>query len=230
MQQKNETLTDVINQVMQKSQVDIKVALPARVISFDAKKQTATIEVMINYIMQDDTDLAIPPLVDIPVQFSRGGGFTFTCPISKGDEGIALFHDRCIDGWMDTGKKGRPIDYRLHDFSDACFIPGISSYPKAIPDFYTDGASMQTDDGSTFIRMTAGKILIKGDVEHLGDSKQTGQHTQEGSWNQTKGTSTSTGTFTGEDFKTNSGVSLNNHPHDGVVKGGDKTGKPVAGA
>ena len=37
MQQKNETLTDVINQVMQKSQVDIKVALPARVISFDAK-------------------------------------------------------------------------------------------------------------------------------------------------------------------------------------------------
>ncbi|MBC8952589.1 Gp138 family membrane-puncturing spike protein [Xenorhabdus sp. PB62.4] len=184
---------------------------------------TATIELMITQILHSGEVLELPPLVDVPVQFPRAGGFCFTVPVSAGDEGLAIFSERCIDGWYATGNKSVPLDARLHDYSDASFIPGICSQPKKIPAFFHGGASMQTDDGSTFIRMIHGKITIQGDIEHLGNSKQTGNHQQAGNWNQTSGNSESSGTITAARV-IGGGVDVENHTH--PDSHGGNTGRP----
>jgi hypothetical protein len=77
-------------------------------------------------------DVEMPTLGKVPVQFAAGGGFTITHPIKKGDEGIAVFSARNIDQWWDKGGV-QPQGYlRTHNLSDAMYIPGIRSKPRAL--------------------------------------------------------------------------------------------------
>lgn len=186
---------------------------------------------MINQVV-DGKQLPYPILADVPVGFMRAGGFVFTVPISVGDEGMLAFQDRCIDGWFATGKMSAPVDFRLHDISDATFYPGgIVSQPNSLSSVFGDGLSMQTDDGSTFIRVMKGKIHIKGDILHEGNSEQQGnsvqkgQHNQQGAWSQTEGKATSTGTITAAKGVFG-GIDVQTHTHGGVETGGGNSGQP----
>lgn len=197
-----ESATNIQGEYLQKQ---IHTALPARVIKFDAEKQTVTASL---FILQQLTNGAeqISPLLDVPVIFPKGGGFCFTFPLKEGDEGLILFAERCIDGWWQTGQAKEPLDLRLHDYSDAMFIPGVSSLPNVITPFFKEGLSMQTLSGDIFIRLTKENILIKGDIYHQGNI-------------------TSTGIVQAAQDVTTTAVSLNNHIHPG--DSGGTTGTPL---
>lgn len=215
------TLLDVLGKQAENQRQDIHTALPAKVVSCNG--HSVTIELMITQLVKDGQSIALPPLVDVPVGFYRGGGFCVTVPIQAGDEGLAIFAERCIDGWYVSGKQSLPLDARFHDLSDAFFLPQGSSQPNKIPDYSTDALSMQTDDGSTFIRLQKGKIKIKGHIEHEGNSEQTGQHTQKGNWSQVEGEATSTGKISAAKGVFG-GVDVENHDH--PDSHGGNTGKP----
>ncbi len=106
---------------IQQDRLNLHTALPAKVVSFDPGKQTVTLAVQIKMQLADGSGADIPPLVDVPVSFPRGGGFAVTFPLQAGDEGIAIFSERCIDGWWHSGGVSLPLDFRLHDLSDAMF-------------------------------------------------------------------------------------------------------------
>lgn len=220
------SLYETILNAIDKKQSDIFTALPARVISFNG--HTVTCEVMINRTDENGKDLIIPPLVDVVVQFPHAGGFCMTVPIKANDEGLVVFSSRCIDGWYQSGSKGKPLDNRVNDLSDGFFIPGVNSIPNKIGDFYHDGASIQTDDGETYLRVTEGKILIKGDIEHEGNSEQTGNSTQvgdqsvEGSFTQDGGNGANFGGTVNAKKVTANGIDLETHPHDDSL-GGETT-------
>lgn len=161
---KQPTLLDVMNQYAQNQRYDIHTALPGKLLSCNG--HSATVELMISHVTKEGKVIALPPLVDVPVGFYRGGGFCVTVPVREGDEGLVIFAERCIDGWYVSGKQSQPLDHRFHDLSDAFFLPQGSSQPNKIPNYSSDSLSLQTDDGSTFIRMQSGKIMIKGDIEH----------------------------------------------------------------
>ena len=200
-----------VDRQIQQDRLNLHTALPAKVVSFDQANQTVTLAIQIKMQLADGTGADIPPLVDVPVSFPRGGGFAVTFPLKAGDEGMAIFSERCIDGWWRNGSASAPLDFRLHDLSDAMFIPGICSVPKAIGEFFTDGLSMQTLDGSTYIRIKNGSILIKGNIEHQGDTSQTGSHR-------------STGVISSDTDVTAGGISGKTHKHTG--DSGGKTGVP----
>ncbi|WP_051396134.1 Gp138 family membrane-puncturing spike protein [Ignatzschineria larvae] len=222
----NDSLYDLLINTIRSEQADFYTALPAKVISFNG--HTVTCEVMINRIDENGKDLVIPPLVDVPVQFPRAGGFCMTVPISSGDEGLVIFASRCIDGWYQSGGKGKPLDNRVNDLSDGFFIPGVNSVPNKIPEFFSGGASIQTDDGSTYLRVTNGKILIKGDIEHEGNSKQEGNSEQIGnqdvlgSFTQSGGDGATFGGSVSAQKVTANGVDLETHIHTDSI-GGDTT-------
>ncbi|WP_233113715.1 Gp138 family membrane-puncturing spike protein [Aggregatibacter actinomycetemcomitans] len=203
-----ETATD---QQIQQDRLNLHTALPAKVVSFDPAKQTVTLAVQIKMQLADGSGADIPPLVDVPVSFLRGGGFAVTFPLQAGDEGIAIFSERCIDGWWHSGGASLPLDFRLHDLSDAMFIPGVCSVPKAINGFFSGGLSMQTLDGGTYIRIVNGSIKIKGNIEHEGNTKQ-------------KGELHSTGTISSDTDVKAAGISGKSHTHRG--DSGGTTGTP----
>lgn len=196
---------------IQQDRLNLHTALPAKVVSFDPANQTVTLAIQIKMQLADGTGADIPPLVDVPVSFPRGGGFAVTFPLKAGDEGIAIFSERCIDGWWHSGGASLPLDFRLHDLSDAMFIPGICSTPRAIGGFFTDGLSMQTLDGGTYIRIVNGAIKIKGNIEHDGDTKQ-------------KGALHSTGVISSDTDVKAAGISGKSHTHQG--DSGGTTGAP----
>ena len=170
----SDSLYNAIESQIKRAQSNIYTALPAKVLSFNG--HTVSCQVMISRVNANGQEITIPPLVDVPAQFPHAGGFCITVPIKAGDEGLVVFSSRCIDGWFASGNASKPLDNRINDLSDGFFIVGCNSVPNKIPDFYNDGASMQTDDGSTYIRLTEGTIYIKGNIEHEGDTDQIGNY------------------------------------------------------
>lgn len=222
---KTPTLLDVVTQAATATRREIHTALPGRVVALNAADNTLTVEPMIKQVLRNGETVDLPPLVDVPIQFQRGGDFVFTVPVGAGDEGLIVFCERCFDGWFASGNKSAPLDARLHDYSDGFFLPGISSRPRAIPSLYLDGASMQSVDGQTYIRLSLGKISIRGDIEHIGNSRQTGNHEQMGDVSQTAGNSHSRGTVSAHSIVAGD-IALESHTHGGVETGSGKTGKP----
>jgi hypothetical protein len=67
-----------------------------------------------------------------PVTFTQGGQFVITHPVSKGDEGIVIFADRCIDSWWDKGDVQAEPYIRRHHLSDGMYLPGVRSCPRTL--------------------------------------------------------------------------------------------------
>lgn len=141
----------------------LRVALPAIVTGFDAEKQTVSLQVAVSGTDENGGALALPPLADVPVKFPRGGGFAFTFPISAGDEGFAIFADRCIDGWFASGQVSQEPEFRQHDLSDGFFLPGVSSLAKVIGAFRNDAVVMRQLAGNGYVSIdTGGNVEIDG--------------------------------------------------------------------
>ncbi|KGP42276.1 Gp138 family membrane-puncturing spike protein [Morganella morganii] len=215
----NPSLLDVLSQHASNERNDIHTALPAKVVSCDG--HSATVQLMITQVMRGGETLALPPLVDVPVGFYRGGGFCVTVPVKAGDEGLVIFAERCIDGWYVSGQQSAPLDTRFHDYSDAFFLPQGSSQPNRIPAYSADSLSLQTDDGSTFIRIKPGKIIMQGDIEHTGNRTQQGNSLVNGDHSVNGNSESSGGTI-----KHNGKDIGDTHTHSGVETGGGNTGAP----
>lgn len=159
----NTSLEGIINNALTDHATHFRVAVPGIVESFDAIKQTATVIVVCSGSDSDGSEMRLPPLLDVLVSFPRGGGFAVTFPIEPGDEGLLIFSDRCIDGWHQNGTPGIPPDHRLHDLSDASFIPGISSMGRVISTLRSDAIVMRQLKGNGYVSIdTEGNVDIDG--------------------------------------------------------------------
>lgn len=155
--------------------VDAHTSGPGRIKSFDAANQTAVVEPAIEKFFRGQGFKPLPPLMDVPVQFPRGGGFVLTFPVAAGDECLLVFAERAIDHWHELGaeaggqfKSRPPSDYRMHSLSDAFAIVGVSSVPHAIQDFNASAVELRSLDGAAKVQIDGGgSILVKstsGDV------------------------------------------------------------------
>lgn len=137
---------------------DIRVAIPASVVSFDAEKQTITAqplirEKLINRQNGQTGFVTLPQLVDVPVCFARGGSCVLTMPVQPGDEVLIVFSDTNIDSWFASGGIQNWNDRRRHDLSDAIAIIGLSSQPNVISNFNENATELRTLDGEVKIAL-----------------------------------------------------------------------------
>jgi hypothetical protein len=119
----------------------------------------------------------IPPIIKVPIIIPRGGGFSFTLPLKKGNEGLLVFCDTCFDLWWVNGQNSSPVptmpkgatssgsqrqlEVRRHHVHDCGFIPGMCSQPNVLSNYSTTSAQLRSDDGTTIIDVDAlGSITI----------------------------------------------------------------------
>src|SRR5206468_11453284 len=100
-------------------------ALPGYFVSFntdDPGNITAVVQPGAKGVVRDPAGNAaavdLPVLPDVPVVFPSGGGCTLTFPLQPGDECLAVFASRCIDGWWQSGGSQLPVEPRMHDLAD----------------------------------------------------------------------------------------------------------------
>lgn len=164
MTQRNDdiaNLSDVIRQGVKSAVVNLHTSLPGRIISFDPVLQTATValgvkRVFINRGVELDvlTAVDLPPIVDVPVIFPRGGGFSLTFPVMPDDECLVTFCERSIDRWHQSGNAEDPTSRRFHALTDAVCMVGLSSIPNKVPDFNATQLEIKSNNGNGVINVS----------------------------------------------------------------------------
>ena len=156
------TQTELLEQAKNNAMMDVRVSMPARIVSFNPATKTASVEIGLKMVNADDTQSDYPPLVDCPCLFTRGGGFHLVHPYKAGDKGIVLFSDRCFDGWFQAGQVAPPMDFRVHSMSDAYFIGGADCLDNVSP-IISDAMFIGKDDNSAGVTIKAsGDIDLNG--------------------------------------------------------------------
>lgn len=168
------TLASNIKQGVESRLKELHTSMPGIVESFDAENQLATIQPAIRriFITRDgDKEILVPSdlpiLINVPVIFPRGGGFSLTFPVAKGDECLLVFCERSIDNWHETGKVKAPGAKRFHSLSDATAFVGISSLPNKVPNYDPSNVEIKKDDGSVSIKLKDNSdldIISEGNV------------------------------------------------------------------
>lgn len=146
-------LEEFVLSILDRRQSEMHTAMPVRVVK-DSDGHTVALQPLVKRVMKKpdgSTELIdFPTLSDVPVQFASGGGVTTTHPIKEKDEGIAIIASRSFDNWFQQGGEQNQGDARMHDMSDAFYIPGIRSTPRKLKNVSTTSTQMRSDDGKHF--------------------------------------------------------------------------------
>ena len=93
-------------------------ALPGKVVSFDAERQTAEIRPAVKA-----GSLTYPVLPDVPVFMP------VPFEVNPGDACLVVFADIDIDAWFETGEAAEPRSARKHSLSDGFAFVGWRTCP-----------------------------------------------------------------------------------------------------
>ena len=210
-------------------------SMPAIIQSFNAAAMTVVAQPAIMGRVRDKAGkisyVNMPLLVDVPVHFPSGGGFSLTFPIAPGDEALIVFADRCIDAWWQNGGIQQPMELRMHDLSDGFAFVGFRSQPRVLGGISSDTTQLRSDDGETFVEVAGGgiakvkaptKILLDTPlVECTGVMHVINENNEATSCNFAGDIHVTAGDVTAD------GISLKHHTHPGVQPGGGNTGQPT---
>jgi hypothetical protein len=202
-------------------QAGLWTAMPGIIQSYDATKQTCSVQVAIKARALDKTGaetwMAISVLVDCPVVFPGGGGLTLTFPLAAGDECLVVFASRCIDYWWLSGGVQEQAELRMHDLSDGFVLPGVRSQPRKLAGVSTNSVQLRNDAGDAYVELKQDKSMVLAAPSGLtinGATVINGQTT-------INGNVASTGTLS------NNGKAVGStHTHSGVQAGPSSTGVP----
>lgn len=165
-------LTELLLQFGRTLQSELWTALPGRINSYDPASQTGEIEVTLTVPTFDvagtRTEHEIPLLLDVPIFFPNGGGYTLTFPVVKGDECLVVFSSRCIDQWWDKGGVQPQHELRMHDLSDGFAFVGFRSKPKVLsPAPSTAGVELRADDGATKLSIEGTTVTVMAAIVNV---------------------------------------------------------------
>lgn len=197
-------------------QTKIWTSMPGLVQSYDPSTMTCTVQLAIQGVSEDQngvqTNQNLPLLVDVPVVFPSGGGFTMAFPLKPDDEVLVHFAARCIDSWWQNGGfENQPMEDRMHDLSDAFAVPGPRSIPRVIPGLGDTDLVIADDDGNVLFSIDpTGNVVVKGNLQVGGNITAPTGDIEATAGDVMAGT-----------------ISLKNHIHTGGTLAGGKTGAPV---
>ena len=125
-QSETKTLPQIMIEHFEDSVKDLHTWLPCKVIQVRSNG-VVDVQPLIQRKYKDGTVVKIPPIQNVPVIHLRGKNYGIKLPVAVDDTGIALFCERSLDNWKQSGDFVEPGDIRTHDLSDAVFVPGL--YP-----------------------------------------------------------------------------------------------------
>lgn len=134
------------------AQRELNGPVPGRVVSYDAKRQKATVQPLLTQDF-DGTKLRAPELLEVPVQVPRAGGIVMHKPLKAGDEVMLNFTSRSMDQAWEDGSEVDRYPGRMSDMSDAFAIPMSGSKTKELPNLPSDRMHIGTEDGQSGFQM-----------------------------------------------------------------------------
>jgi hypothetical protein len=137
--------------------VDVHTALPGRVVSYDASKKVADIELVtrrqLPSVEGDPVVEKLPLLRNVRIGWLQAGGMFLHMPLAAGDHVLVIFCESSIAQWRSTGKESLAGDQTRHALSYAWALPVASPDAQA--------AAQTVVPGVTHL---GGGTLVVGDI------------------------------------------------------------------
>ena len=140
------------------------VAAIVQVTAFDPSKMTVDVQPLSKHL-QNGSYESQPPILSIPVAFTRSGGFIIRPWIKAGDTGIVVYLDHDLDSTVAGAKEAKPLTERNHAATDAVFIGGIVAGGFTVGGIPAESLALATEDGSVYIAVTKNGVQIAGDLK-----------------------------------------------------------------
>ena len=176
-------LAEVITAAIDDRLIDVHNNLPGRIQSYDKTKQTATVELQLNRLLENDeggvVSEVLPVLQNVRVVFPRVQNYYLYFPITEGASGDVIFSDASIGQWLATGTVSDPEDIGRHTLSGAKFYPGLYPDDEVLVDVIEDGMQLgQTgknkitlkDDGSIILNTSELSMSLNADKSFVVDN------------------------------------------------------------
>lgn len=168
--------------VLDSFQARLWTALPGIITEYDSTRLVCAVQPAIlgTVVRQDGQPelVNLPLLVDVPVVFPQGGGFTLTFPLAAGDEVLVVFASRCVDAWWQQGGVQPEAEYRMHNLSDGFAIVGPRSQGRPLDGVSASNVQLRTDDGTAYLDITpegAINLVAPAGLNIVGNVNITGQ-------------------------------------------------------
>lgn len=164
------------------SQSDVWTTLPGRIESVDFDKMTVNVQPTLMALVTNKDGstewIELPLLLDCPIVFPNGGGFSLTFPLEAGDEVMVSFSSRCIDNWWaqsgGTGPSGAgytQAELRMHSLSDGFAVPGPRNTSRVIPDISTTDVQLRNDALTAQVSIRANSdVYVHSDANVIVDA------------------------------------------------------------
>ena len=148
------------------------IALPGRIVTYDASTQTADVKICAEKIYNTMKALEFieerPLLNKVPVHTCYGGGWSITFPIAVGDTCLIIFSQVGYDHWLylDKDKAGmigglpNPDLKRSFSENDPFAIVGFNTIPRAIEGYAEEGSQWRNEDATQSIHLKPDIIEI----------------------------------------------------------------------
>lgn len=164
---------EIIRQAVRAGMMALRVWLPG-VITDVLGNQKVNVQPLLQYRAADGivnpdgtngTLITRAIIQNVMVQMPIGVNYSVKYPIAVGDTGMIAFCDRSLAVWSaGDGSVADPADSRMHDLTDAVFIPGLVPFAN------------QTDDETDDLVVTAGdaqfRILQSGGFKFKNSSQE----------------------------------------------------------
>lgn len=199
---------------------EINIAIPAKIVSYDASSVRATVKPSIPKKLANGETLMAPQIVSVPVCFPmadvNGNKAMITLPLKPNDGVLLVFSHRSIENWL-SGSSDSPDDPRMFDLSDAFAMPSVNAKsPSADPEnlcvMYGTGTIKIAASGDITINAPSTRIIAP-------------QNTIEGNLSVT-GKIDCDSDITAKGEVSGKGKKLSTHKHTGVQGGNGTTGGP----
>ena len=150
----------------------VHTSLPGIVNEYDATTRRARVQPAVDLLMTDGTTKPKPILLDVPVLFPTGGGFTMHFPLVAGDPVMLLFAERDIAAFKEALEVGPPLTDDIMEIQHAVCVPGFVPPDTMAPVLAppnVPGLLMQSNDGMTYVNLQEGTLdaTVDGGVTNV---------------------------------------------------------------
>jgi len=154
---------------VKKALADLHTALPGRIVEYNDKTMTATVELGIKRRYRDREAQLYPLIDDVPVVLPVFNNSQLRPPASDLlGPCLVVFTERSLDEWLNgSGEPVEPNDARRFSISDAVALPGLAPDRMRSPR-KTPSETLEISRGGSWLAFKeSGGIEIKKDAREL---------------------------------------------------------------
>lgn len=160
------TIVEALEGLIEARLRDVRVAVPAQVVSYDRTIQAASVQPLIQdgYTKEDGTRgvETMPQIPRVPVMFP-GDRYDLV----KGDTVLLIISHASLDKWKSKGGVTDPLTDRHHDMSDAMAIPGLNDFKNPSPQVASGARITEGDDIRLGSKDASDPVALKSDIDRL---------------------------------------------------------------